>query len=205
MIEALRDCRPEQKSNQEFVPVADDVAATPFVLIPAGEFLMGSEKGQDEERPVHSVWVDAFEMADFAGSKSRLCAVHECHRPPETQALGRRRIQHPDQPVVAVNWTRRSSIATGSRGGRPAGYRLPTEAEWERAARGGREGMLYVWGNDLATGAPRVSASVGWRGERDPFLSRRSRPTRSVFTISAKTSTSGARTGSTRTITPVGG
>jgi sulfatase modifying factor 1 len=55
---------------------------------------------------------------------------------------------HPDQPVTGVNWFDAQAYCEwlGTRAGKP--YRLPTEAEWERAARGGVDSMLYTWGNE---------------------------------------------------------
>src|ERR1022692_1904094 len=73
-------------------------------LIPAGYFLMGCERGRDEEKPAHRVWVDAFEMAvhqvrkrDFA------CYLAATAAPPPPQ-WNDPQFQHPDQPVVSVSW-----------------------------------------------------------------------------------------------------
>src|SRR5438270_7136869 len=74
------------------------------VTIPAGWFWMGSESGQDNERPVHRVWVDALLLAarqvtnaDYA----RFLAETDAPHPPNwNDAL----FNHPDQPVVAVSW-----------------------------------------------------------------------------------------------------
>ncbi len=116
-------------------------------LIPAGEFLMGCATGRDDEQPVHRVWVDAFEMAVFQ-VRNRDWAefmAETGHAPPANwRASG---FDDPMQPVVAVSWEdadaycRWLSEASGRR------YRLPTEAEWEKAAQGGREGALYPWGD----------------------------------------------------------
>jgi formylglycine-generating enzyme required for sulfatase activity len=119
-----------------------------MVRIPEGWFLMGSDAGQENERPVHRVWVDEFELgacqvtnADYA---QFLAATQ--HRKPLlwNDAL----FSHPEQPVVAPSWfdavayCEWLSARTGRR------YRLPTEAEWERAARGGLEGKIYPWGDE---------------------------------------------------------
>jgi sulfatase modifying factor 1 len=105
--------------------------------IPGGYFLMGCEQGRDEEKPVHRVWVDAFEMAihqvrnrDFA-----------CFRPAASAV-------DLDLPVVSVSWFDAAAYCEWLSGLFGQSYRLPTEAEWERAARGGRDGALYVWGDE---------------------------------------------------------
>ena len=118
-----------------------------LVHIPEGWFLMGSEQGQDNERPVHRVWVDAFQLA--------ACQVANLEYESFLRATGTQtpplwhdpNFSHPRQPVVAVSWFEAMkycgwlSAATG----RP--YRLPSEAEWERAARGGVDGRLFPWGD----------------------------------------------------------
>jgi sulfatase modifying factor 1 len=118
------------------------------VLIPAGSFLMGCEAGRDEEKPVHRVSVDAFEMCVYQ-VRNRDWAVFMLatgHPPPKH--WNDPEFSQPDQPVVAVNWVETAkycdwlSSLTGRR------YRLPSEAEWEWAALGGREGALYPWGNE---------------------------------------------------------
>ncbi len=127
--------------------------------IPAGWFEMGCERGRDEEKPVHCVWVDAFEMA--------VCQVRNRDYarfapPPQTSDPN---LNHPDQPVVAVSWF--EAVAYCEWLSRECGckYRLPTEAEWERAARGGSEGALYVWGDEAP--ATRADYVRRWGGAVD--------------------------------------
>lgn len=118
------------------------------IAIPPGEFLMGCEAGTSCERPAHRVWVDAFRIGKFAVTNSlyRLFVDDANHLFPAgwTDA----RFSHPDQPVTSVSWYDAVAFCdwltelTGNR------YRLPTEAEWERAARGGIEGRIYTWGDD---------------------------------------------------------
>ncbi len=125
-----------------------------FVSIPPGSFLMGTpEDGQDDERPVHRVTVDAFEMAE--------CPVTRAEYEPFVRATGAplpRDWDAPilagdDRPVVGVSWvdaTRWCAWRTAQ--GDPV--RLPTEAEWERAARGGHEQQRYPWGDKLPSWVP---------------------------------------------------
>ncbi|TAM81510.1 MAG: formylglycine-generating enzyme family protein [Acidobacteria bacterium] len=118
------------------------------VLIPAGYFQMGCATGRDDEQPVHRVWIDAFEMAVFQVRNRDWAVFMEAAghpAPPEGQNPA---FNHIDQPVVAVNWAEANQYCRwlGRLSGRQ--YRLPTEAEWERAAKGGREDALYPWGDE---------------------------------------------------------
>jgi formylglycine-generating enzyme required for sulfatase activity len=115
--------------------------------IPAGHFLMGSHCGQDNEQPVHRVWCDSFLLAacqvtnaDYA----RFLGNTGVAPPPLWRDAS---FNHPRQPVVAVSWFEaiRYCEWLSSRIGR--GFRLPTEAEWERAARGERDGAQFPWGD----------------------------------------------------------
>ena len=130
------------------------VVEPPTVRIPEGWFLMGSDVGQDNERPVHRVWVDAFSLTTCQVSNdeyARFLSATGTAPPPSWNDAN---FHHPQQPVVAVSWfdavqyCEWLSAATGRR------YRLPTEAEWERAARGGVEGQLFPWGNNPPSSLP---------------------------------------------------
>ena len=124
-----------------------------FERIPAGRFLMGSEAGQDDERPVHRVEVDAFEMCAYPVTRADYAAVlaatgHEPPREWHDPALAA-----DDQPVVGVSWHDAMAYC-GWRSQAGRAERLPTEAEWERAARGGVEGRAFPWGDEIPAWIP---------------------------------------------------
>jgi formylglycine-generating enzyme required for sulfatase activity len=122
--------------------------------IAAGWFQMGSEAGQDNERPVHRVWVDAFLLAACQVTNADYALYLDATGEPPPPTWNDLCLNHPQQPVVSVSWFEAVKYcewltATSSRR-----FRLPTEAEWEGAARGGMEGKLFPWGDDPAQSRP---------------------------------------------------
>jgi formylglycine-generating enzyme required for sulfatase activity len=126
-----------------------------MVCVPAGEFLMGSSDADMDaalalcgycrdrfarEQPQHTVYLDAFWMDKTEVTNAHYrqcveagaCAVPQCWELDEYDA--------PDQPVVCVSWDDAQAYADW------VGGRLPSEAEWEKAARG-TDGRIYPWGN----------------------------------------------------------
>ena len=73
-------------------------------LIPAGDFLMGCEQFRDDERPVHRVWVDAFEMGIFQVRNQDFAVFMEATGHPPPPNWNQPGFDDPDQPVVAVSW-----------------------------------------------------------------------------------------------------
>ena len=136
------------------------------IHIPAGWFLMGSDVGQSVESPVHQVWVESFAMAATQVTVQEYGRFLHATANPPPPCWGDPNFSHPQQPVVAVSWFDAvaycawlSSIS-GSR------YRLPTEAEWERAARGGAASMQFPWGNDSPTSRP--AYHTRWKSGPEP-------------------------------------
>ncbi len=122
-----------------------------MVLIPAGEFSMGSDKGDDDEQPIHRVFIDSFYIDKFEVTNGRFAKFVEAVQiePPWGFKDKETPVVHIDQPVRWVNWMDAMGYCLW------AGKRLPTEAEWEKAARG-TDGRLYPWGNDAPTPAHAV-------------------------------------------------
>src|SRR5437868_11564384 len=117
-----------------------------LVCIPEGWFWMGSDSGQDNERPVRRVWVDSFLLSSRQVTNSdyaRFVLTTETMAPPFWHDP---EFNHPEQPVVVVSWYEavRYCEWLSSAGSH---YRLPTEAEWERASRGGVEKTPFPWGD----------------------------------------------------------
>jgi formylglycine-generating enzyme required for sulfatase activity len=125
-----------------------------LMLIRAGWFWMGSESGQENERPAHQVWIDDFELAAFQVTNAAYTVFLEAtgREPPPT--WGQPQFNDPEQPVVAVSWFDAEEFCLWLSELTRESYRLPTEAEWERAARGGAESRLYPWGDDPPESLP---------------------------------------------------
>jgi formylglycine-generating enzyme required for sulfatase activity len=129
-----------------------------MISIPGGWFTMGCPAGRDDEKPVHRVWVDVFEIAAHQVTNAEYARFLAGTKRPEPEHWNDAAFNNPRQPVVGVSWydanTYRAwlSLLTGHF------YRLPTEAEWEFAARGGVEGALYPWGNAPPEEVPNYSS-----------------------------------------------
>jgi formylglycine-generating enzyme required for sulfatase activity len=134
---------------------------------------MGSETGGDDERPVHRVWVDGFELAAHPVTRADYAVfLHATHHdlPRDWDLFASR----PDAPVVGVSWFDCDTYCRW-RSAEGARVRLPTEAEWERAARGGVDGTSYPWGDAIPQWVPeggRGPLAGPWPvtlGEPNPF------------------------------------
>ena len=127
-----------------------------MVRIPAGTFEMGSadEEAYDDEQPVHTVHINAFYMDEYEVTNAQFKAFVDANPQWQKSRPGfylrywhgndypSREAEH---PVVWVNWRAAMAYAEW------AGKRLPTEAEWEYAARGGLEGQKYPWGDTITS------------------------------------------------------
>jgi len=139
-------------SNDEWTPVIEEFDGVPMVQVPPGCFQMGSELGRRDEVPVQEVcfddpfWIDQFEVSNA-----------QYGSPGNNQGEN-----HPRENLL---WTEARDYCA-ARGGR-----LPTEAEWEYAARG-PDGLMYPWGDELIEdylvfdrNSPSQTAAVGGRPE----------------------------------------
>jgi sulfatase modifying factor 1 len=115
--------------------------------IPEGWFWMGCDDGRDDERPVHRVWVDAFKLAAYQVTNAEYACYLETMRHPKPPTWDDSNFNHRGQPVVGVSWFDAGAYCQWLSRASGQCYRLPSEAEWERAARGGVEGTLYPWGD----------------------------------------------------------
>ncbi|HXY50594.1 MAG TPA: SUMF1/EgtB/PvdO family nonheme iron enzyme [Terriglobales bacterium] len=146
--------------------IPNSTVAPLLVSIPSGWFLMGSEAGQDNERPIHRVWVDGFQLAACQITNAEYVRFLRATRALPPPFWHDPHFSRPQQPVVGVSWLDAARYCAWLTEATGEPYRLPTEAEWERAARGGVEGALFPWGDAPLQSLPNYAHL--WRDGPEP-------------------------------------
>jgi formylglycine-generating enzyme required for sulfatase activity len=125
-----------------------DEKSVPMRFVPAGNFLMGSDKGQEDEKPIHTVYLNAYYMDKYEVTNARYKVCVDsglCQLPRVKSTITR--LSYYENPLfdefpVQVDWNMARTYCEWR------GARLPTEAEWEKAARGA-DGRTYPWGDGI--------------------------------------------------------
>ena len=109
---------------------------------------MGWEEGHRGERPRHRVWTDSFVIGRTPVTNQQYARFLEATGAAPPRWWSDPRFNHPEQPVVGVSWFDAVDFCDWLSRATELVYRLPTEAEWEKAARGGLEGARFPWGDE---------------------------------------------------------
>ena len=125
---------------------------TKRLLVPEGTFQMGSECGRDDEAPVRRILVSAFEMALTPVTNLDYRVFLEATSADPPPWWDDPQFNRPLQPAVGVNWAEAEAYCQWLSMESGLAIRLPTEAEREKATRGGVEGLVFPWGNDRSGG-----------------------------------------------------
>ena len=139
-----------------------------FRYVPGGPFLMGNREGEDDEKPLHPVWLSPYWVAEVPMSWADYCRLMDWELPPRAwprEELARQEsfvlheenkirrqycrvaTSYTSQPMLAVGWQAAEELARKLSSG-PVRYGLPGEAQWEKAARGGLIGARHAWGDE---------------------------------------------------------
>ena len=151
--------QPGSETKLTSIPATPAIAMKEaMVLVPAGEFLRGYDGGGFDEKPQSRIMLDAYWIDRYEVTYGTYMAFVETtgHRKPISRYVKNfDKLSAPTQPAVYASWEDADEYC------RSRGARLPTEAEWEKAARG-PHGLLWPWGNQDKPGAANT-------GNPDPF------------------------------------
>ncbi len=163
-----RDADNPIMQNADWQPVIETVEGVPMALVPTGCFTMGADDGAFDEAPTHEqcfaqpFWIDVTEVSRAMYDECVQAEACRAQRPIPTANT-------PDQPITNLTWYEASAYCAWR------GARLPTEPEWEYAARG-PDSQRYPWGGEFqrdyvaaASTVPvgETEGNVSWAGVRD--------------------------------------
>jgi formylglycine-generating enzyme required for sulfatase activity len=138
-----------EPANVSSTQITDDKGAE-MVLVPAGDFIMGDDNENNNERPAHQVYIDSFYIDKYEVSNEHYkTCVDAGHCQPPNDVVSSEITDYyinpkfDNYPVINIDWDMADKYCTW----RDAD--LPTEAQWEKAARG-TDGRSYPWGNEFA-------------------------------------------------------
>jgi len=157
-----------------------DTFGVPMALVPAGSFKMGTKEGYENESPVHTVFLGAYyidqhevtnkmfsRFLNVIGNLSEGGAAWMYHSGASQlylkEGIWLSNSDYSEHPINYVTWYGARAFCNWR------SARLPTEAEWEKAARGGLEGKEYPWGNDIyCSKANYRDSNLGCVGDTSP-------------------------------------
>jgi len=125
-----------------------------MMIIPASFFLMGSDEGPENEMPRHRVWLDSFAMAKFPVTNGEYKIYVADSQAVAPSFWSERMFADPEQPVVGISWHDAVAYCAWLRARTGKAFRLPSEAEREKGARGLRQNTLYPWGDESPSQRP---------------------------------------------------
>jgi formylglycine-generating enzyme required for sulfatase activity len=125
----------------------ESTAPAEMVRIPAGSFMMGSNN-HDNEKPPHQVYVDEFYLDKYEVTVARYQEFLAANPSQAQPGNWKEQWENLNRPVVYVSWDDAMAYCEWLSRQRGKRVRLPTEAEWEYAARGGLSGKQYPWGDE---------------------------------------------------------
>lgn len=140
---------PAESSSYTVTEITDDNGVS-MVLVPEGTFNMGSDNGELDESPVHTVYLDSYyiDKYEVINAHYKTCVdAGACNKLPITRSYNRDSgyygiSEFDNYPVISVTWDVAKTYCEWR------GAQLPTEAQWEKAA-GGVDGRTYPWGEEI--------------------------------------------------------